>query len=187
MANEGSAQYPGIRITAVDTFLVAGNCCFVKISTNEGITGLGEGSISDNKVGTIAHCIKDLEGHLIGKNPTEHRASLAGALPLESLARGRALQHRPQRHRYRPVGHPRKDRGPADLQAPRRRRAGQGPHLRPPAAARRGVQRARSMGCNAVKTGPPVTKVGDPLTVPMPWDLNRAGRADRGDAGRRGR
>ena len=36
------------------------------------------------------------------------------------------------------------------------------------------MQRARSMGCNAVKTGPPVTKVGDPLTVPMPWDLNRA-------------
>ena len=71
MADEGSAQYPGIKITAVDAFLVEGNCCFVKISTNEGITGLGEGSISDNKVGTIAQCIKDLEGHLIGKNPTD--------------------------------------------------------------------------------------------------------------------
>ena len=68
---KAARRYPGIRITAVDTFLVEGNCCFVKISTNEGITGLGEGSISDNKVGTIAQCIKDLEGHLIGKNPTD--------------------------------------------------------------------------------------------------------------------
>ena len=66
-----NATYSGIRITAVDTFLVEGNCCFVKISTNEGITGLGEGSISDNKVGTIAQCIKDFEGHLIGRNPTD--------------------------------------------------------------------------------------------------------------------
>ena len=70
MKDERNAKYSGIKITAVDTFLVEGNCCFVKISTNEGITGLGEGSISDNKVGTIAQCIKDMEGHLIGKDPT---------------------------------------------------------------------------------------------------------------------
>ena len=61
MKNELNAKYSGIEITAVDTFLVEGNCCFVKIRTTEGITGLGEGSISDNKVGTIAQCIKDME------------------------------------------------------------------------------------------------------------------------------
>ena len=65
------ASYPGLRITGLETFLVEGNCCFVKIHTNEGITGLGEGSISDNKAGTIAQCIRDFEGHLIGKNPTD--------------------------------------------------------------------------------------------------------------------
>ena len=64
MQDEPKAKYSGIKITAVDTFLVEGNCCFVKIRTNEGISGLGEGSISDNKVGTIAQCIKDMEGHL---------------------------------------------------------------------------------------------------------------------------
>ena len=69
--NDGqNAKYSGLKITGVDTFLVEGNCCFVKIKTNEGITGLGEGSISDNKVGTIAQCVKDMEGHLIGKGPT---------------------------------------------------------------------------------------------------------------------
>ncbi|MEC8932470.1 MAG: mandelate racemase/muconate lactonizing enzyme family protein, partial [Candidatus Latescibacterota bacterium] len=37
-----------------------------------------------------------------------------------------------------------------------------------------GVQSARSIGCNAIKTGPPVTKPDDPLTIPMPWNLSRA-------------
>ena len=36
--NEHQGKYSGIKITAVETFLVEGNCCFVKISTNEGIT-----------------------------------------------------------------------------------------------------------------------------------------------------
>ena len=173
MADEGSAKYPGIRITAVDTFLVEGNCCFVKISTNEGITGLGEGSISDNKVGTIAQCIKDLEGHLIGKNPTDIEYLWQGlyrwnrwhvgvlfstALSAIDIALWDILGKIAGLPIYKLLGGAARDK--VRIYA-----AGSG---------KAGVQRARSMGCNAVKTGPPVTKVGDPLTVPMPWDLNRA-------------
>ena len=175
MADEGSAKYPGIRITAVDTFLVEGNCCFVKISTNEGITGLGEGSISDNKVGTIAQCIKDLEGHLIGKNPTDIEYLWQGlyrwnrwhvgvlfstALSAIDIALWDILGKVAGLPIYKLLGGAARDK--VRIYA-----AGSG---------KAGVQRARSMGCNAVKTGPPVTKVGDPLTVPMPWDLNRAAK-----------
>ncbi|MCY3787164.1 MAG: galactonate dehydratase, partial [Gemmatimonadetes bacterium] len=175
MADEGSAKYSGIRITAVDTFLVEGNCCFVKISTNEGITGLGEGSISDNKVGTIAQCIKDLEGHLIGKNPTDIEHLWQGlyrwnrwhvgvlfstALSAIDIALWDILGKIAGLPIYKLLGGAARDK--VRIYA-----AGSG---------KAGVQRARSMGCNAVKTGPPVTKVGDPLTVPMPWDLNRAAK-----------
>ena len=173
MADEGSAKYPGIRITAVDTFLVEGNCCFVKISTNEGITGLGEGSISDNKVGTIAQCIKDLEGHLIGKNPTDIEYLWQGlyrwnrwhvgvlfstALSAIDIALWDILGKIAGLPIYKLLGGAARDKV--------RIYAG--------GSGKSGVQRARSMGCNAVKTGPPVTRVDDPLTVPMPWDLKRA-------------
>ena len=186
MADEGSAKYPGIRITAVDTFLVEGNCCFVKISTNEGITGLGEGSISDNKVGTIAQCIKDLEGHLIGKNPTDIELLWQGLYRWNRWHVGRALQHRPQRHRYRPVGYPRKDRGPADLQAPRRRRAGQGPHLR---RRQREVGRAArpEHGMQCRQDGAAGDQNRRPSHRSHAMGPEPGSPADRGDAGRRGR
>ena len=173
MTDEGNATYSGIRITGVDTFLVEGNCCFVKISTNEGITGLGEGSISDNKVGTIAQCIKDFEGHLIGRNPTDIEHLWQGlfrwnrwhvgvlfttALSAIDIALWDILGKIAGLPIYKLLG------GAAREKV--RIYAGGG--------GKAGVQRARAMGCNAVKTGPPVTKVGDPLTVPMPWDLKRA-------------
>ena len=186
MADEGSAKYPGIRITAVDTFLVAGNCCFVKISTNEGITGLGEGSISDNKVGTIAQCIKDLEGHLIGKNPTDIEYLWQGlyrwnrwhvgvlfstALSAIDIALWDILGKIAGLPIYKLLGGAARDK--VRIYA-----AGSG---------KAGVQRARSMGCNAVKTGTASDQSRRPAHRAHALGSEPGGQADRGDAGRRGR
>ncbi|MBT4484422.1 MAG: mandelate racemase/muconate lactonizing enzyme family protein [Candidatus Latescibacteria bacterium] len=46
-----------------------------------------------------------------------------------------------------------------------------------PGGGKKGVQRARRYGYNAIKTGPPVTRIDDNRTVPMPWDLKRAVKA----------
>ena len=173
MDNERTQGHSGIKITAVDTFLVEGNCCFVKIRTNEGITGLGEGSISDNKVGTIAQCIKDMEGHLIGRDPTDIEFLWQGlyrwnrwhvgvlfstALSAIDIALWDILGKIAGLPIYKLLG------GAAREKV--RIYAGGG--------GRSGVQYARSIGCNAVKTGPPVTRADDRLTVPMPWNLGRA-------------
>ena len=173
MQDEPKAKYSGIEITAVDTFLVEGNCCFVKIRTNVGISGLGEGSISDNKVGTIAQCIKDMEGHLIGKDPTNIEYLWQGlyrwnrwhvgvlfstALSAIDIALWDILGKIAGLPIYKLLGG-------AAREKVRIYTGGSG---------KSGVQFARSIGCNAIKTGPPVTKVGDNLTLPMPWDLGRA-------------
>jgi hypothetical protein len=41
MQDNHSQMDSGIKITAVDTFLVKGNCCFVKIRTNNRDHGAG--------------------------------------------------------------------------------------------------------------------------------------------------
>jgi galactonate dehydratase len=62
----------GLKITGLKTYIVnAGriNLVLVKISTNEGITGLGEGSVT-SKEATIAEAIKEHERFLLGQDPT---------------------------------------------------------------------------------------------------------------------
>jgi len=63
-----------LKITDLKTFLVdAGNdenYVYVKIYTNQGITGLGEGTLSA-KCLTVATAIGELKRHLVGKDPTE--------------------------------------------------------------------------------------------------------------------
>ncbi len=63
-----------LRITDLKTFLVdAGNdenFVFVKLYTNQGITGLGEGTLS-NKGEVVAAAIENHKRYLVGKDPTE--------------------------------------------------------------------------------------------------------------------
>lgn len=63
-----------LRITDLKTFLVdAGNdenYVYVKIYTNQGITGLGEGTLA-SKCLTVATAIGELKRYLVGKDPTE--------------------------------------------------------------------------------------------------------------------
>ena len=63
-----------LKITDLKTFLVdAGNdenFVFVKLYTNQGITGLGEGTLA-NKCRTVATAIEEHKRYLVGKDPTE--------------------------------------------------------------------------------------------------------------------
>ncbi len=63
-----------LRITDLKTFLVDGgkdeNFVFVKLYTNQGITGLGEGTLP-NKGATVAAAIEEHKRYLVGKDPTE--------------------------------------------------------------------------------------------------------------------
>jgi galactonate dehydratase len=73
-ATQETHDVRNLRITDLKTFLVdAGNdenFVFVKIFTNQGITGLGEGTLSA-KCLTVATAIGELKRHLVGKDPTE--------------------------------------------------------------------------------------------------------------------
>jgi galactonate dehydratase len=62
-----------MKITDIKTFLVDSyrtNFTFVKVFTDEGITGVGEGTL-EYKERTVAAAVEDCRDYLIGKNPLE--------------------------------------------------------------------------------------------------------------------
>lgn len=69
-----AARRLGLRVTDVKTFVMnAGgdeNYVFVKIFTNEGITGLGEATLP-SKALTMSYAILEHKRYLLGKDPTE--------------------------------------------------------------------------------------------------------------------
>jgi galactonate dehydratase len=71
-----AAKALGLKITALKTFLVDTgpdrdeNYVFVKIYTNKGIVGLGEGTMT-GKCKTVATAIEEHERYLVGRDPTD--------------------------------------------------------------------------------------------------------------------
>ncbi|MBL9203280.1 MAG: hypothetical protein JNL39_22425 [Opitutaceae bacterium] len=71
-----AAKALGLKITGLKTFLVDTgpdrdeNYVFVKIYTNKGIVGLGEGTMT-GKCKTVATAIEEHERYLVGKDPTD--------------------------------------------------------------------------------------------------------------------
>jgi len=62
-----------LKITGLKTFVVnagSSNWVFCKVQTNQGLTGLGEGSIT-SKEATLAQAIMEHERFLLGKDPTD--------------------------------------------------------------------------------------------------------------------
>ena len=62
-----------LKITGLKTFIVnvgSSNWVFAKVATNDGLTGLGEGSIT-SKEATLAQAIMEHERFLIGQDPTD--------------------------------------------------------------------------------------------------------------------
>ncbi len=75
LAQETSAKARAfnLKITGLKTIIVnvgSVNWVFCKVLTNEGITGLGEGSIT-SKEATLAQAIMEHERFLVGKDPTD--------------------------------------------------------------------------------------------------------------------
>ena len=73
-AQQATARQLGLKITDVRTFVMdAGgdeNYVFVKIYTNQGITGLGEGTLP-SKARTVSQAILEHKRYLVGKDPPE--------------------------------------------------------------------------------------------------------------------
>jgi galactonate dehydratase len=62
-----------LKVTELKTFIVhvgGSNWCFCKVYTNQGLTGLGEGSIT-SKEATLAAAILEHHRYLVGKDPTD--------------------------------------------------------------------------------------------------------------------
>src|SRR5258708_26749238 len=67
------AKSLNLKITGIKTFVVnAGsvNWVFCKLYTNQGLVGLGEGSVT-SKEATVAQAILEHERFLVGKDPTD--------------------------------------------------------------------------------------------------------------------
>ncbi len=102
----------GMKITKLTTFVVPPRWLFLKIETDEGITGWGE-PVVEGRAETVAACVAELADYLVGKDPApieDHWTVLyrggfyrGGAHPYE-----RAGRHRPGA-----VGHQGQGAGPA--------------------------------------------------------------------------
>ncbi|MFC4387933.1 galactonate dehydratase [Gracilibacillus marinus] len=57
-----------MKITNIETFIVPPRWCFVKIETDEGITGWGE-PVIEGKAATVETAVKELSTYLIGRDP----------------------------------------------------------------------------------------------------------------------
>ncbi|WP_330179709.1 galactonate dehydratase [Nocardia sp. NBC_01503] len=57
-----------MKITALTTYLVAPRWCFLRIDTDEGITGWGE-PVIEGRAHTVAAAVGELADYLIGKDP----------------------------------------------------------------------------------------------------------------------
>ena len=57
-----------MKITALTTFIVPPRWCFLKVETDEGITGWGE-PVLEGRAHTVATAVDELSDYLIGKDP----------------------------------------------------------------------------------------------------------------------
>ena len=62
-----NGEKEAIRITKLETFKVKPRFLFLKVHTDQGITGLGE-PITEGRADTCATAIKEMEPYLIGKD-----------------------------------------------------------------------------------------------------------------------
>ncbi|SKA18929.1 galactonate dehydratase [Consotaella salsifontis] len=57
-----------MKITALKTFIVPPRWCFLKIETDEGVSGWGE-PVLEGRAATVAAAVEELSDYLIGKDP----------------------------------------------------------------------------------------------------------------------
>jgi galactonate dehydratase len=57
-----------MKITTVETFVLGERQLLVRIGTDEGLAGWGDASL-EHRPGTVAACVRELSGHLVGADP----------------------------------------------------------------------------------------------------------------------
>ncbi|MGW6843297.1 galactonate dehydratase [Streptomyces sp. NPDC054958] len=57
-----------MKITSLRTYLVAPRWCFLRVDTDEGITGWGE-PVVEGRAHTVAAAVEELSDHLVGQDP----------------------------------------------------------------------------------------------------------------------
>ncbi|SES06469.1 galactonate dehydratase [Salipaludibacillus aurantiacus] len=57
-----------MKITALETFIIPPRWCFLKIDTDEGVTGWGE-PVIEGRANTVKAAVEELADYLIGKDP----------------------------------------------------------------------------------------------------------------------
>jgi galactonate dehydratase len=168
----------GIKITTLKTFVVhlgSVNWVFVKIYTNEGLVGLGEGSVT-SKEATIAAAIHEHERMIVGKDPTQIEMLwqsmyrwprwrggpvLNSAISAVEIALWDILGKLLDAPIYRLLGGAARERIRLYVH---------GGGTTPETAAE-AIGKAKERGYNALKTGP---LVAEGETIQRPWDLKRA-------------
>jgi len=58
-----------MKIQSIETFLVRPRWCFVKITTDDGLTGWGE-AVLEGKADTVSACVGEMSDYLIGEDPS---------------------------------------------------------------------------------------------------------------------
>lgn len=159
----------GIRITKLRTFLVK-SWVFVKVYTNKGVVGLGEGAFAGREV-SIAEAIKELEHYIVGKDPTAIEflwqamyrwprwrgggPILNSAISAIEIALWDILGKLLDVPIYKLLGGAARDRIRVYVHG----------------TGTEAVYRAKQQGFTAIKTSPPV---GEGVVVKRPWNLKRA-------------
>eukprot|EP01034_Spumella_vulgaris_P015952 gene15952-20381_t len=57
-----------MKITKLTTFIVPPRWCFLKVETDQGVTGWGE-PVVEGRAHTVAAAVEELSDYLIGKDP----------------------------------------------------------------------------------------------------------------------
>lgn len=185
MSRELAAKIPsGLKITGLKTFVVnvgSVNWVFVKIFTNEGITGLGEGSVT-SKEATVEEAIREHERMLVGKDPTRiefHWQAmyrwprwrggpvLNSAISAVEIALWDILGKALDTPIYRLLGGAARDRIRLYVH-------GGG---RTPEQAANAVVQAKELGYNAIKTAP---LIAEGELIRRPWDVKKAAKIIEG-------
>ena len=77
-----------MKITSLTTYIVPPRWLFLKIETDDGITGWGE-PVVEGRAPTVAAAVEELADYLIGKDPRAIEDHLDGAVSRRLLSRRR--------------------------------------------------------------------------------------------------
>ncbi len=134
-----------MKITKLTTFIVPPRWCFLKVETDEGVTGWGE-PVVEGRAHTVAAAVEELSDYLIGKDP-RNIEDIWTVLYRGGFYRGGAIHmSAPGRHRPGVVGHQGQGAGRVGQRPAGRAGAGQDPRVfvdrrRPPGGHGAGGER----------------------------------------------